>query len=130
MNGTFYHSRCIAHIINLAMQNGLNIPSVQKFYEAFKIMLKDVFRSNKRRHGMYKKLCMNLNSEYLGPNCDVPTRVPCYVLNTFMITLHLRERLFNFRNRIGMIFRKSRNFLEYLKTRQPCCREHIIQHRH
>ena len=23
---------------------------------------------------MYKKLCMNLNSQYLGPNWDVPTR--------------------------------------------------------
>ena len=29
MNGAFYHSHCFAHIINLAVQNGLNIPSVQ-----------------------------------------------------------------------------------------------------
>ena len=118
MNGTFYHSCCVTHIINLAVQDGLNIPSVQTFYDTFKIMLKDVFRSNKRRHGMYKKLCMNLNSQYLGPNWDVPTRwnsihhmFECVMrqkmtLKLFMITLPKGESLFNFRNRIEMIFRK------------------------
>ena len=42
MNGTFYHNRCITYIINLVVQDGLNIPSVQTFYEAFKTTLKDL----------------------------------------------------------------------------------------
>lgn len=74
LNGVFYHSRCVAHIINLVVQHGLDVPEIKKVKEDFKKMLQDVFATSKRTRKEYEKLCKDLNKPCLGPNWDVPTR--------------------------------------------------------
>ncbi|KAJ0827795.1 putative transcription factor/ chromatin remodeling BED-type(Zn) family [Helianthus annuus] len=69
--GTFFHSRCVAHIINLAVQDGLKVIETQK--EAFKRMLRSIF-SNTQRHAKYIKTCKEAGRICLGPNWDVAHR--------------------------------------------------------
>ncbi|GJY95713.1 zinc finger BED domain-containing protein RICESLEEPER 2 [Tanacetum coccineum] len=45
MEGVFYHSRCVAHIINLVVQSSLAMASINAIKESFKQMLKDIFKS-------------------------------------------------------------------------------------
>ena len=81
-------------------------------------MLKDVFRSSKRQHASYIKLCDNLNSLYLGLNWDMPNRwnsthhmFECAVKKKDTLKLfhdHLVDKggLLHFWNRIGKLFQK------------------------
>nr|GEW13231.1 hypothetical protein [Tanacetum cinerariifolium] len=50
MDGRFYHSRCVAYIINLVVQDGLSVHAINAIKESFKTMLKDVFKSDGRNH--------------------------------------------------------------------------------
>ncbi|GJU62535.1 zinc finger BED domain-containing protein RICESLEEPER 2-like protein [Tanacetum coccineum] len=74
MDGRFYHSRCVAHIINLVVQDGLAVPTINEIKESFKTMLKDVFKSGSRNHQRYIKICSEAEKPCLSPNWDVPTR--------------------------------------------------------
>ncbi|GKB63115.1 zinc finger BED domain-containing protein RICESLEEPER 2-like protein [Tanacetum coccineum] len=73
MDGRFYHSRCVAHIINLVVQDGLAVPAINAIKESFKTMLKDVFKSGGRNHQRYIKICAEAGKPCLSPNWDVPT---------------------------------------------------------
>jgi hypothetical protein len=70
--GVFFHSRCVAHIINLVVQDGLQ--KIDTIKEAFKQMLRDIFSSSNARYHKYMKFCADANALCLGPNWDVPTR--------------------------------------------------------
>ncbi|GJS06962.1 zinc finger BED domain-containing protein RICESLEEPER 2-like protein [Tanacetum coccineum] len=74
MNGRFYHNRCVAHIINLVVQDGLAVPEINAIKESFKAMLKDVFKSGGKNHQRYIKICAEAGKPCLSPNWDVPTR--------------------------------------------------------
>ncbi|GJX75790.1 zinc finger BED domain-containing protein RICESLEEPER 2-like protein [Tanacetum coccineum] len=74
MDGRFYHSCCVAHIINLVVQDGLAVPAINAIKESFKTMLKDVFKSGGRNHQRYIKICSEAGKPCLSPNWDVPTR--------------------------------------------------------
>ena len=71
-DGVFFHSRCVAHIINLVVQDGLRV--IEPIKDEFKQMLRDVFSSSNARYHRYMKFCTDANSIWLGPNWDVPTR--------------------------------------------------------
>nr|GEW24795.1 zinc finger BED domain-containing protein RICESLEEPER 2-like [Tanacetum cinerariifolium] len=45
IEGRFYHSRCVAHIINLVMQEDLSVPMINAIKESFKTMLKEGYIS-------------------------------------------------------------------------------------
>nr|GEY52412.1 zinc finger BED domain-containing protein RICESLEEPER 2-like [Tanacetum cinerariifolium] len=72
--GRFYHSRCVAHIINLCVQDGLAVPTINNIKESFKTMLKDVFRSGGKNHQRYVRICKQAEKPSLTPHWDVPTR--------------------------------------------------------
>nr|GEW99278.1 zinc finger BED domain-containing protein RICESLEEPER 2-like [Tanacetum cinerariifolium] len=74
MDGRFYHSRCIAHIINLVVQDDLAIPAINAIKDSFKTMLKDVFKSGGRNRQGYIKICAEAGKPCLSPNWDVLTR--------------------------------------------------------
>nr|GEU83014.1 hypothetical protein [Tanacetum cinerariifolium] len=74
MEGRFYHSRCIAHIINLVVQAGLGVPAIDATRESFKTMLKNIFKSSARTRQRYVKIYKDAEKPCLRPNWDVPTR--------------------------------------------------------
>ncbi|GJT99372.1 zinc finger BED domain-containing protein RICESLEEPER 2-like protein [Tanacetum coccineum] len=74
MEGRFYHSRCVAHIINLCVQDGLAVKEINKIKESFKTMLKDVFKSGGKNQQRYSRICKQAGKPCLSPHWDVPTR--------------------------------------------------------
>ena len=74
LNGEFYHSRCIAHIINLAVQAGLADDNMSQMKDAFKQMLHDVFKRGNKRLNHYVQMCTNAGKHWLSPNIDCDTR--------------------------------------------------------
>ncbi|GJU06453.1 zinc finger BED domain-containing protein RICESLEEPER 2-like protein [Tanacetum coccineum] len=74
MEGRFYHSRCVAHIINLVVQEGLKVKSINAIKESFKTMLKDVFKSGSTNYSKYIRICREADKLAYSPNWDVPTR--------------------------------------------------------
>ncbi|GJY91012.1 zinc finger BED domain-containing protein RICESLEEPER 2-like protein [Tanacetum coccineum] len=74
MEGRFYHSRCVAHIINLVVQEGLKVKSINAIKESFKTMLKDVFKSGGTNYSKYIRICREADKPAYSSNWDVPTR--------------------------------------------------------
>lgn len=72
LDGAFFHTRCVAHIINLAVQAGLEVIDSKRI--EFKAMIKSVLCSNNKRLNSYKRYCKSVNLKALGPNLDCPTR--------------------------------------------------------
>nr|GEU73270.1 protein ABCI7, chloroplastic [Tanacetum cinerariifolium] len=56
MGNRFYHSHCVAHIINLVVQAGSGVPAIDAIKESFKTMLKDIFKSSVRTRQRYVKI--------------------------------------------------------------------------
>nr|GEW92417.1 zinc finger BED domain-containing protein RICESLEEPER 2-like [Tanacetum cinerariifolium] len=74
MDGRFYHSRCVTHIINLVVQDGLAMLAINAIKESFKTMLKDVFNSGGKNHQRYIKIGAIAGKPCLSPKWDVLTR--------------------------------------------------------
>lgn len=74
MEGIFYHMRCVAHIINLVVQDGLGVMEINNAKNNFKNMLQDIFCCGKARYKLYMRLCKETDKPFLTPNWDVPTR--------------------------------------------------------
>ena len=74
MDGMFYHSLCFAYIINLVVQAGLKVFMINEIREAFKQMLKDVFKSTPRNRKHYIKICREAEKLCFSPHWDIDTR--------------------------------------------------------
>ena len=74
LNGDFYHSRCVAHIINLVVQAGLNHPVMHQLKDCFIQMLHEIFKKGPKRYNAYVRLCTKAKKHWLSPNLDCDTR--------------------------------------------------------
>ena len=99
-SGNFFHTRCVAHIINLVVQDGLGVPQVEEYKTSFRFMLHDIFKSGKDRYRKYKKYCKDGDRPVLGPNWDVPTRWNS-TFTIFESGLKQKETLQYFHNRLA-----------------------------
>ena len=72
LDGKFFHTRCTAHIINLAVQESLEVFGPIRL--EFKAMIKSVHCYNNKRLNDYRKYCKSVNKPYLGVNLDCPIR--------------------------------------------------------
>lgn len=72
LEGVFFHTRCVAHIINLIVQSGLT--QIEPLTVEFRTMLKSVLRKNNRRLNHYRKFCKSVGKKALGASLDCPTR--------------------------------------------------------
>ncbi|GJV57883.1 zinc finger BED domain-containing protein RICESLEEPER 2-like protein [Tanacetum coccineum] len=68
MEGRFYHSRCVAHVINLVVQEGLAVPTINAIKVSFKTMLKDVFKSGGRHYKHYIIIYKEVEKSAYSPN--------------------------------------------------------------
>nr|GEV00927.1 hypothetical protein [Tanacetum cinerariifolium] len=68
MRGRFYHSHCVAYIINLVVQAGLGVPAIDAIRESFKTMLEDIFKSSARTRKRYVKICKDAEKPCLRLN--------------------------------------------------------------
>ncbi|KAM0041071.1 putative transcription factor/ chromatin remodeling BED-type(Zn) family [Helianthus debilis subsp. tardiflorus] len=128
VDGAFYHTRCVAHIINLVVQTRLKDKFVSDFIKAFRVMLQDVFKSGKERYQDYKKLCKDVNQKMIGPNWDIPTRwnSTCHMfemalkqmdtLKTFHTTLSDDYQVDPFPDTAWSNIKTLSTFLKVLKT--------------
>ncbi|KAJ0466476.1 putative transcription factor/ chromatin remodeling BED-type(Zn) family [Helianthus annuus] len=89
-NGDFFHSRCVAHVINLIVQNGLK--HIEDIKETFKQMLVDIFCSSRAQYHRYMKFCSEKNAIWLGPNWEIPIRWDS-TCNMFKSALRQKETL-------------------------------------
>nr|GEW81203.1 zinc finger BED domain-containing protein RICESLEEPER 2-like [Tanacetum cinerariifolium] len=74
MGGRFYHSHCVAHIINLVVQAGLGVSAIDAIREYFKTMLKDIFKSSARTRQRYVKIYFeeDVFDDEVQRNKDIP----------------------------------------------------------
>lgn len=108
----FYHSRCVAHIINLVVQSGLVTEQMFNLRECFRKMLQDIFQSGSTRFLNYIKLCHESNSLFLSPNWDVPTRWNS-TYNMFVCTLRQKLTLQHFHNDLCARQRRGENMVRF-----------------
>ncbi|GJR57765.1 zinc finger BED domain-containing protein RICESLEEPER 2-like protein [Tanacetum coccineum] len=81
MDGRFYHSRCVAHIIDLVVQDDLAVPAINAIKESFRTMLKDVFKSGGRNHQRYIKICADAGKPSKESTFPVLSRMAMDIIN-------------------------------------------------
>ena len=91
-DGAFYHGRCVAHILNLVVQDGLKVEEIDSVKLDFRQMLQDVFYGGATRYKNYMRLCKETDTVFISPNWDTPTRWNS-TLNMFECALRQRETL-------------------------------------
>ena len=72
LDGSFFHTRCVCHIINLAVQDGLKM--IDSTIEKFKTVLTRVFGKNKATMEKYRKFAISINVTPYSPHWDCDTR--------------------------------------------------------
>ncbi|KAL7615109.1 hypothetical protein Lser_V15G05806 [Lactuca serriola] len=72
LDGSFFHTRCLCHIINLAVKDGLKM--IGSTIEIFKIVLTRVLGKIKATLKKYRKFAISINVNPYSPHWDVDTR--------------------------------------------------------
>ena len=112
VDGIFYHSRCVAHIINLVVQSGLATQQMFNLRESFRKMLQDIFQYHSNRYLDYIKLCHESNSIFLSPNWDVPTRWNS-TYDMFVSALRQKNTLQHFHDELCARQRRGENMVPF-----------------
>lgn len=84
LDGSFFHTRCVCHIINLSVQDGLKqiAPQIEKI----KHMLTRIFGKNKATTEKYRKFAISIDTIPYSPHWDIETRwnATCMMFESLM----------------------------------------------
>ena len=72
LDGVFYQTRCVCHIINLSVQDGLK--QISPTLEKVKYMLTRIFGKNKATTEKYRRFAISIDTIPYSPNWDIETR--------------------------------------------------------
>ncbi|KAK8955013.1 hypothetical protein KSP39_PZI002802 [Platanthera zijinensis] len=71
LNGTFFHTRCVCHVLNLIVQDSLK--GMEEYINKIRNMLKTIY-CTKQRAQDFRKFCKAQSQRYLKPEFDLPVR--------------------------------------------------------
>lgn len=82
LDDDFFHTRCIAHIINISVQAGLQV--CDDLRTKFKNLLTTIYGTSNQRQANYRFFCAQCNEPCLGPNFDTRWNSTCFMFESIL----------------------------------------------
>ena len=72
LNGQLFHTHCCAHLVNLAVQDGLE--TCKPVLNKFRLMIRCIYNKGTSMQQAYRRYCEDVGFRALGPAHDMPVR--------------------------------------------------------